>query len=751
MSVTVYRLSLGLLVGATAVGFWGLQWADRSLAVWFDNLHWTASFLAAALMAHHGYRMEMDARLRHTRRWFLAGAVALFLGQVVWDGIVAMGWTPIPNASDPFFLAIGPLMCVGLWRLGQERLSASDWQTTQLDVAAMVTAATAVTFALFLPRRGDATWAQICTLAAYPLSLMAPTSLSLILALKLRAPLSWRVWLLPCSTAALMVSWGVWNLQVITSANVNGDWPNLLFSLAALALGLAAGNYRIDTVDDPRWDRRYEVILRMLPLLLVVTAAMGVLLTMSIREVQYTTRVSVQLGAMLVVGFAAVRQALQVRERDRLIVVERMLRQREAELETRVDERTRDLIAAREAAEAANQAKSEFLANMSHEIRTPLNAVLGFAQLAGMSTDDPVQQQWMAKIQVAGKQLLRLINDVLDMSKIEAHKLDLERLRFDFGQVLRSIEQQNSDQAQQKGLMLVFDIDPDATLPLMGDPLRVGQIISNYVNNAIKFTSQGRVEVRARLLSEDERFAELRIDVLDTGPGMTSEALGRMFNAFEQADNSNTRRFGGTGLGLAICKRLTTLMGGTVGADSVLGQGSQFWFTVRLEKALRLVPSPHEATAAGSQRIALQGTRILLVEDNELNQLLVFKILETQGCIVRVADSGLGAIEMLRAEPFDCVLMDMQMPGMDGPTATRRIRAEGSQLGIPIIAMTANVMETDRQACLDAGMNDFVGKPFVPQQLFDTLEKWVSQRRGLASAPPCEKWVGDSLLDDRVE
>lgn len=726
MSVRGYRVCLWLLLAATAIGFLGLWWADPSLAIWFDNLHWTASFLAAAVMAHQGWRLEADADLRHTRRWLLAGAVSLFLGQVTWDVIAALDWTPVPNPSDLFFLAIGPLMCVGLWRLGQRRLSASDWQTTQLDVAALVAATTALTFALFLPRRGDASLAQICTLAAYPLCLMAPTSLGVVLALKLRAPLTWRAWLLPVSTATLTVCWGVWNLQMLTGTNVHGGWPNLLFSVAALALGLAARGHRLDTVDDPRWDRRCEVILRMLPLLLVVMAALGVVLTTSMSEVQQSTRLSVQVGAALVVGLAVVRQALQLQERDRLIVVERMLRQREAELESRVIERTRALIAAREAAEAANQAKSEFLANMSHEIRTPLNAVLGFAQVAAASTTDAVQQQWMEKIQQAGQQLLRLINDILDMSKIEAHKLDLEHLRFDIGSVLRAIELQSSEQARQKGLTLVFDIAPDVNQPLMGDPLRIGQIVSNYVSNAIKFTSSGRVEVRARLVSQDDRFAELRIDVLDTGPGMSAEALGRMFKAFEQADNSTTRRFGGTGLGLAICQRLADLMGGAVGASSVPGHGSQFWFRVRLEKGLRLVETSSTPSASAGQGGSLEGARVLLVEDNELNQMLASAILEQQGCVVRVAASGLEAIEWLRTEPFDCVLMDMQMPRMDGLTATRRIRSEALQPGIPIIAMTANVMETDQRACRDAGMDDFVGKPFDLQQLLSTLRKWTA-------------------------
>jgi len=732
MSVGAFRWLLGLLLGLTVVGLLGLLWGSRALGVWFDNLHWTTSFLACAVLAYQGYRQEWEASLRHTRRWLLAGATALFLGQAIWDGLAAFNWTPVPNPSDPFFLAIGPLMCVGLWRLGKRRLPKTDWRSTKLDAAALVTAGTALTLALFLPKQGGSSLAQVLTLAAYPFSLMLPTGLGLVLALKLRAPFGWRAWLLPYSTAALMVTWGVWNLQLLTNTHVDGGWPNVSFSVLAWALGLAAYGYRLDTVDNPRWDRLCEGTLRMLPLLLVVMAAVGVLLTTSLSHIRHSTRLSVQLGSVLVVGLAFVRQALLLQERDRLILVERMLRQREAELESRVIERTRALDEARKAAEAANEAKSDFLANMSHEIRTPLNAVLGFAQVAAMSTKDPAQQQFMDKIQMAGKQLLRLINDILDMSKIEAHKLNLEHIRFDLASVLHSVEQQSLEQARQKGLTMVFDTDASANLPLMGDPLRLGQIVSNYVSNAIKFTAQGRVEVRLRMVSESQQYAEVRVDVLDTGPGIPAEALGRMFNAFEQADNSTTRRFGGTGLGLAICKNLASLMGGTVGASSVLGQGSQFWFTVRLEKALRLVATAPAEPRGGSLALQLQGMRILLAEDNALNQMLATSILEQQGCTVRVAANGLDAIELLRAEPFDCVLMDMQMPKMDGLTAARQIRSEGIQPGIPIIAMTANVMQTDQQACHDAGMNDFVSKPFEVKQLVLTLEKWAPKRSNTA-------------------
>jgi len=721
---------MAVLLVLTGAGMAGLYWGEPNRALFFDNLHWTAGFLAAAVMAYQGYAKATDPHVRHTLRWATAGVVSLFVGQMVWDIIAAMGWTPVPNPADPFFISLGPLIAAGLWRLGASRLNAADWRAARLDAAALLVATLAVTFALFLPQKGDAGVWQVSALAAYPLGLMAPTSLAISLILKLRIRFTWRAWLLPLSTAALMLAWGVWNLQLLTGTTVDGGVVNQVFTVAALALGLAIYGFEFETLNDPAWDRRCEGISRMLPLLLVLLAAVGLVLTTSISQVPLATRVSVQVGSLVVVVLAFVRQSLLLGERDRLIEVERMLRQREAELEARVVDRTRDLVKAREAAEAASQAKSDFLANMSHEIRTPLNAVIGFAQIAAMNAHDGLQQQYMEKIQFAGKQLLRLINDILDMSKIEAAKLTMEHIRFDLGSVLRSVELQTIDQIRAKGLHLHTHISAGAQVSMMGDPLRVEQILLNYINNAIKFTSEGRIDLDAAVQSEDATHVVIRVEVSDTGMGMDPAIRDKLFQAFEQADNSTTRRFGGTGLGLAICKRLAAMMGGEVGVESSPGKGSRFWFTARLEKAPRLVSVPlrgdgGRADLGGSM---LEGARILLAEDNELNQLLACSLLEQKGCVVRVARTGREALDLLRAEPFDCVLMDMQMPEMDGLTATRRIRAEGLQNNIPIIAMTANAMDEDQQACRDAGMNDFVGKPFQIDELFAKLSGWVPAR-----------------------
>lgn len=721
----VFKTSASSLLLIVLCSLVGLTWARGAWLTMLDNLHWTASFLFAVLLGWQGYVTEPDPHTARLRLWATAGALSLLMGQLIWDVMAVFAWYPVPNPADPFFLAIGPLTAVGLWKMGIARLSPVDWRATKVDAAALLVATLAATLAFFLPRQGNASLLQVLVLAAYPFSLMAPTSLALSLLLKLRSRLGWRSLLLPFSTACWMLIWGVWNLQLLTGQTVDGGPVNMAFSVAALCYGLAIYGYRLDPLDDPVWDRRYEGVLRMMPLLFVLMAAIGVLLAISLPDMPASARISVELGGVLVVIMAFARQAVLLGERDRLIAAEKLLRQREVELEARVLTRTQELVKAREAAEASSQAKSDFLANMSHEIRTPLNGVLGFAQLARMAARDPTQQHYMAKIELAGKQLLRLIYDILDMSKIESGKFALERIPFDMRSVLSSVEAQMGELARAKGLVLNTHIDSAAAQPFMGDPLRIEQILLNYVNNAIKFTEKGCIDVCVMTLRDELQQNVIRLEVRDTGIGMDTLTCDRIFHAFEQADNSTTRRFGGTGLGLAICRSLAGMMGGLVGVESVPGAGSTFWCTLRLEKAEQSVPLPagQEGAVTVDQRASSTGLRILLAEDNELNRLLACSILEQGGYTVRTAQNGCEAIALLRHEPFDCVLMDVQMPGLDGLTATRRIRADRLQKGIPIIALTANARSEDEQACRDAGMDDFLSKPFNVTHMLETVSR----------------------------
>ena len=563
--------------------------------------------------------------------------------------------------------------------------------------------------------------------------------------------------------------------------------------------------------------------------------------------------------------------AAQDHMRQMLLANRRALEQANAELERKVAERTHELAEEKQKAEEATRAKSMFLANMSHEIRTPMNAVIGMAYLAQKTGLTPRQRDYVQKIHDAGTSLLGIINDILDFSKIEAGKLDLEQTDFRFDDVLNNVSTMVSQKAHDKGLELLFDIPADIPRRLVGDPLRLGQILINLINNAVKFTEQGQITVHAQVLERTASKVKLQFAVRDTGIGLSPAQCQRMFQAFTQADGSTTRKHGGTGLGLAICKRLAELMGGTIWVESTPGAGSTFgvglWFGLGdeqetrrpvlpaelnglralvvddnaaardiLSEALESVSLRVEAVASGREAVAevkvadgsddpyqivfmdwkmtgmdgiaatrllkydatlkvpprvvmvtafgreevrahaesagvdgflvkpisrsllldtlvglfppaegevrdqyeaqheetvarLDGVHVLLAEDNEVNQQIVVELLESAGARVAVAPNGREAIARLHAgldsEPFDLVLMDLQMPEMDGYEATRQIRADARFQGLPIIAMTAHAMVEERQHCLDAGMNDHVAKPIDPDALFHTLRRWL--------------------------
>ncbi len=408
------------------------------------------------------------------------------------------------------------------------------------------------------------------------------------------------------------------------------------------------------------------------------------------------------------------------------------VREQNEALETKIEERTRQLAIEKTRAEAASIAKSNFLATMSHEIRTPMNGVLGMAQAMATTELTEEQQLYVNTIIDSGNSLLVVINDILDFSKIEAGKMELENVPFNLNKITTDIVSLFRSKASEKNIQLIYNIEESCPTDLLGDSLRIKQVLQNLISNAIKFTEQGSIKITISGSAVNNNSASLMVRISDTGIGIDSDAQEKLFSDFTQVDSSTTRKFGGTGLGLAICKQLITLMQGEIGVNSLPGQGATFWFTLNLNLNTNIqTTEPHDKPILPNQLTPLTGS-ILLVEDNLVNQLVAKALLEKFGLIPDIATDGLQAVQKVSTNTYDLILMDCQMPVLDGFEATRQIRKNEIEnkknQHIPIVALTANAHNKDRERCLAVGMDDYLPKPIVKDDLYNLLAQYLKQQ-----------------------
>jgi signal transduction histidine kinase/CheY-like chemotaxis protein len=468
---------------------------------------------------------------------------------------------------------------------------------------------------------------------------------------------------------------------------------------------------------------------------------------------------SVRQGKFQPIQVSATRDEIQYlgesfnRMIEELSVSQEEIRQHRELLEERIRQRTEDLEKAMRTALASSQAKSEFLANMSHELRTPMNGLLGMLDVVLDSQLDDDQKEQLEIAQRSAYSLLALLNDILDLSKIEAGKMMIEKIPYNVRTVLEDCVKSFQARASQKGISLHFEMDPAAPGDVMGDPLRVRQIGANLLSNAVKFTDRGRVSLRLSSSKAADGW-EMNIEVSDTGPGIEADKLSTIFEKFTQADGSITRKYGGTGLGLAIIKRLVEMQGGWVRVESKVGQGSKFTVTLPYQAVEKpSVPSPAETGVVGETKRAPSSARLLLVEDNLVNQKVVLAILRKKGYAIDVANDGREALGKLEAaeKPYDVVLMDIQMPVMDGLETTRVMRRNPRWDHLPVVAMTAHAMNGDKERCFQAGMDSYVSKPVQPAHLIATIEKHLTEINGGRRTPPAndiERGLTDRLIKE---
>lgn len=682
--------------------------SDPALVTFFDNCDWTVGYTCAAWLAWIGAR-RANAEVRPLRRWVAIGLTVYAAAQICWDFQAWFNWTPFPGPSDIAFVLLGPFAFVGIAHEVHRVAKKPEGRSIWIDGLIASIAVIALTLALYLPERGDTTPLQFFMLMLYPIGLLTAANFIGLLALHVRPQLHAGWPLLLGGLVLTGASWMKWNLLMLEGLSSGGDLLNLSFSLLAIAVAIGSLRWELTPSDSARTRRISEFVIRHLPSASMLLAGAALGLGLYFPNLPPSVQ-GVTVVATVMVGFLAIsRQVLLADE----------------------------LRSARQAAELANRTKSEFLANMSHEIRTPLTAILGYGELLRDNQYSAARAELVETMNRAGQHLMTILNDLLDLSKIEAGRMTVEKVPTQLTRLIAETESLLRPRAEAKNVRLYFTVAGEIPSLILTDPTRLRQILLNLIGNAVKFTEAGSISVTLKA-QRASPTTELIIDVQDTGAGIRPEHAAKLFSPFVQGDSSVTRQHGGTGLGLTISRRLARMLGGDVTLeDSTPGVGSRFRLVLNADVPVTavwtssFVSQVHCHTEHTSARL---NGRILLVEDSIDNRRLIAFHLKRAGATVETAENGRVALEILAQNALsgtlpDLVMTDIQMPELDGFQLTRTIRENDWPLRI--IALTAHAMPEDRQQCIMAGCDDYASKPIDPPSMIRLCAFWMASPKAV--------------------